>query len=135
MPARVTPQLTAPETLEEAVRSAIRKEIERAVVWIRFPPIGVDVDGAVQATSLGRSTIYKAISSLELPARKLGDRTVILWTELEAWMRSLPKFGDAIPGSSKSPLGSSEANMRLDRGEFGGTSGTTRSAIPPSRLA
>jgi excisionase family DNA binding protein len=45
--------------------------------------------GAV--AGVGLNTIYRAINSGELVARKLGARTLILRSDLEAWLQKLPK--------------------------------------------
>ena len=41
-------------------------------------------------TGLGKTTVYKAISEGRLKARKLGNRTLILASELESFLASLP---------------------------------------------
>ena len=46
-------------------------------------------------SGLGRSFIYEAIRSGELEARKAGRRTLILATEGERYLRSLPAIGTA----------------------------------------
>jgi helix-turn-helix protein len=45
---------------------------------------------AVRASGLSRSTIYLAISSGALCARKSGSRTLILDADLRQFLRSLP---------------------------------------------
>jgi len=45
---------------------------------------------ASEATSLGRSTIEEAVSKGRLPARKFGARTLILASDLQAFLESLP---------------------------------------------
>jgi len=56
-------------------------------------------------TGLGRTTVYAAIKSGTLTARKCGRRTVVLAGDLEAWLATLPtvRSGDVLaqPGSSK----------------------------------
>lgn len=46
----------------------------------------------VQATGIGRTNIYGAMKSGALRARKHGKRTVILKTDLEAFLQSLAKY-------------------------------------------
>jgi len=41
-------------------------------------------------SGLGRDTIYKAIHQGRLKARKLGRRTVVLVSDLQAFLESLP---------------------------------------------
>jgi excisionase family DNA binding protein len=41
-------------------------------------------------SGLGRDTIYKAIHEGKLKARKLGRRTVVLASDLQAFLESLP---------------------------------------------
>ena len=41
---------------------------------------------------IGRSTLYSEIASGRLVARKVGSRTVILATDLEAYLKSLPEI-------------------------------------------
>jgi len=43
----------------------------------------------------GRTTIYAAIKSGALKARKIGRRTIILDEDLRRWLVSLPMQGDA----------------------------------------
>jgi excisionase family DNA binding protein len=41
-------------------------------------------------TGLGRDSIYKAIRAGHLPARKLGRRTLILFSDLQTFLETLP---------------------------------------------
>jgi excisionase family DNA binding protein len=42
---------------------------------------------------IGRDTVYKAIRTGQLPAKKLGKRTLIVASDLEKFLRSLPTLG------------------------------------------
>ena len=44
----------------------------------------------IALSGLGRDTIYKAIHQGQLKARKLGRRTVVLASDLQAFLESLP---------------------------------------------
>jgi excisionase family DNA binding protein len=44
---------------------------------------------------IGRDTVYKAIREGRLPARKLGKRTLIVASDLEKFLASLPTIGNA----------------------------------------
>jgi excisionase family DNA binding protein len=47
---------------------------------------------AVQFSGLSRSFIYEAMKRGELSARKAGRRTLISFSELEAYLASLPTY-------------------------------------------
>jgi excisionase family DNA binding protein len=57
--------------------------------------LAFSVDEACKITSLKRSTFYKHLKSGKIPARKLGNRTIVLWDELEKALKSLPFAGSA----------------------------------------
>jgi excisionase family DNA binding protein len=44
-------------------------------------------------TGIGRDKLYKLINSGSLTARKIGRRTVILATDLQAFLEALPTIG------------------------------------------
>jgi len=46
-------------------------------------------------TGVGRDGIYKAINEGRLPARKIGRRTVVLESDLQAFLEALPRLGAA----------------------------------------
>lgn len=51
-------------------------------------PLAVSPMGAARLAGVGRSTIYLAITSGELPSIKLGKRRLILVEALLAWLKS-----------------------------------------------
>ncbi|MGJ8558940.1 MAG: helix-turn-helix domain-containing protein [Litorimonas sp.] len=53
--------------------------------------LAVTVKEAGQILSLGRSSIYRLIGRGDLKPRKIGKRTVILVSDLEAFVSSLPE--------------------------------------------
>lgn len=46
----------------------------------------------IARTKLGRDSIYRAIRNEQLVARKYGKRTLILATDLERFLESLPRI-------------------------------------------
>jgi excisionase family DNA binding protein len=54
---------------------------------------------AKASAGVGRSTLYAAIASGKLPARKLGRRTLIMADDLKAWLTSLPKVQPSKRGA------------------------------------
>lgn len=52
--------------------------------------IGLSVVEAARQAGVGRSTLYEAIRSGALTARKAGRRTLITRDDLMAWIGSLP---------------------------------------------
>ena len=53
-------------------------------------PLAYSIDGAAQATSLSASTIDAAIRLGRLPVKHYINRTLILSSDLEQWLKSLP---------------------------------------------
>lgn len=58
-------------------------------------PLSVSVRDAAALTSLSEYEIRTAVSKGELPAGRRGRRIFIFPEDLTAWLRSLPKAGDA----------------------------------------
>jgi excisionase family DNA binding protein len=53
-------------------------------------PLAYSIAEASEVSRIGRTSIYEAISSRELIARKHGRRTVILADDLRRWLQNLP---------------------------------------------
>jgi excisionase family DNA binding protein len=52
------------------------------------------VPEAAKAAGVGRTTLFEAIRSRQIVARKVGSRTIILMDDLNAWLNSLPKTSE-----------------------------------------
>lgn len=52
--------------------------------------LGFTVQEAAIISSLGQTSIYKAIKDKQLTARKYGTRTIITRTDLNAFLEGLP---------------------------------------------
>lgn len=53
-------------------------------------PIAVTISDAVKATGISRTSIYEAMKTGELPAKKSGRRTLLLYADLQAYLARLP---------------------------------------------
>jgi excisionase family DNA binding protein len=53
-------------------------------------PFAHTIEGTALHVKCGRTTIYAAIKSGALKARKIGRRTIILEEDLRGWLASLP---------------------------------------------
>lgn len=58
-----------------------------------MPKIAVTLSEATALSGIGRTTLYKLFNEGKLTPRKAGKRTLILVSELEAFVNSLPKGG------------------------------------------
>jgi excisionase family DNA binding protein len=59
------------------------------------PPLAHSVEQTATRANCGRTTVYAAIKSRALAARKIGRRTIILDEDLRRWLVSLPMREDA----------------------------------------
>ena len=55
-------------------------------------PIAVTIPDAVKASGMSRSSIYEALKRGDLSARKAGRRTLINFSDLQAYLASLPEY-------------------------------------------
>ena len=53
-------------------------------------PLAYSIAEASEVSRIGRTSIYEAINSRDLIARKNGRRTVILADDLHRWLQNLP---------------------------------------------
>jgi excisionase family DNA binding protein len=56
--------------------------------------ITLNIDEVMRRLGAGRARVYTAIASGKLPAKKLGRRTVVVESDLRAFIESLPRMGD-----------------------------------------
>jgi excisionase family DNA binding protein len=54
--------------------------------------ISLTIEEVCAATGLGRTKIYEAIGAGALPAKKWGKRTLVLKSDLEAFLSSLEAY-------------------------------------------
>jgi excisionase family DNA binding protein len=54
-------------------------------------PFALTIAAACRVSALGRTTLYAALKSGALSARKCGRRTLILAADLEEFLRALPR--------------------------------------------
>ena len=73
---------------------------EAADVLKRSPPmtpnqnvLALSIRDVTKATSMGRTSIYRLIGQRKLIARKVGGRTLILRSDLDAFLGGLPEVG------------------------------------------
>lgn len=57
------------------------------------------IDELVRTGPLGRTSLYEAIRTGQLRARKFGKRTFVLATDFEVFLNSLPKIGGDVTKS------------------------------------
>jgi excisionase family DNA binding protein len=58
------------------------------------PPLAYSVEETLAKLGIGRDKLYKIIKAKQLPARKLGKRTLILASDLNVFVESLPHVTD-----------------------------------------
>ena len=56
------------------------------------PALALPINAAAIRAGVGRSTVYAAINSGALRARKAGRRTLITVADLKVWLDSLPLY-------------------------------------------
>jgi len=54
--------------------------------------VSLTIEEVCEATGLGRTKVYEAIGTGALPAKKWGKRTLVLKSDLEAFISSLAPY-------------------------------------------
>ena len=62
---------------------------------MNIAPLSYSIPDALAATGLRRTRLYQAIKDGALRTKKLGNRTVILRDDLQAFLSNLPDGGPA----------------------------------------
>ena len=57
--------------------------------------LALTIEEAVEMSGIGRTTLYAQIRDGHLIARKIGRRTIIMASDLLAFLESLPEVGEA----------------------------------------
>lgn len=55
--------------------------------------LAYSISDVLQILKLGRTRTYELINEGQLPARKLGRRTLVLREDVDAFLRKLPRMG------------------------------------------
>lgn len=58
----------------------------------KMQQISLSIEEAAAATGIGRTKLYQKINSGELPAKKLGKKTLILQADLEVFLAGLGAY-------------------------------------------
>lgn len=61
--------------------------------------IALSIEQVQEISGLGRTKIYELINAGALSARKLGKRTLILKSDLEAFLSNLPSYVEKKEGA------------------------------------
>lgn len=59
------------------------------------PNLALTIEQAQEACCIGRTRLYELLKSGELPARKLGKRTLVLRADLDRFLTSLASYPTA----------------------------------------
>ena len=70
--------------------------------------LAYSVRQATARAGVGRTLLYEAMGRGDLKARKYGRRTLILKTDLDAWLHSLSDFPARFPGGRSAQQNSEE---------------------------
>jgi excisionase family DNA binding protein len=73
---------------------ASKPQSSKRTSWrtIMDTPIAVTIPDAVRLSGCSRSALYEALKRGDLTARKAGRRTLIIFSDLEAYLASLPTY-------------------------------------------
>lgn len=55
-----------------------------------MPPMAYSVSDVLKMVGIGRTKFYQLVTAGDIKTRKIGTRTIVLASDLEAWVQSLP---------------------------------------------
>jgi excisionase family DNA binding protein len=55
-------------------------------------PIAVTIPEAVKLSGMSRTALYEALKRQDITAKKAGRRTLICFSDLQAYLASLPQY-------------------------------------------
>lgn len=100
--------VTAAKSSKSHVDVGTPEHNERARHAIDYTPdaLALTVADAAAIAGIGKTLLYRALQTKQLPARKLGRRTLILRKDLDQWLTTLPRWAGfperRIPPSQRS---------------------------------
>jgi len=61
-------------------------------------PMAYSVSDVIKMIGIGRTKFYQLVSAGEIRTRKVGNRTIVLAADLDAWVSTLPSSIDQEVG-------------------------------------
>lgn len=59
-------------------------------------PVAYSVSDVLKLIGISRTKFYALVGTGEIKVRKVGNRTIILARDLDAWLESLPTIGSKV---------------------------------------
>lgn len=75
-----------PPAPQEGVRMRRTIEIQTPIQQIEIPPLAYCIEDAANALGVGRTLIFRLIRDGQLPAVKIGRRTLIALSDLDSFL-------------------------------------------------
>lgn len=78
----------------------------------RHSSLALSIADVARLTNVCRDKIYQAIKAGDLPARKMGARTLVLRTDLDSYLASLPRLKLRPPSAAPPRTGAAQKQNR-----------------------